>query len=212
MLPSPTPRSSRPGRNLRLVHPLLTVFHDLADRRFAAADGSVEVLPPVGPGVDAVFCATGRAYLCTASPLDGLGVDGFGGALQPRVLQALAGPAGEIGVIDVTLVRRGEGGESALSERHDLGHHPRVRHAQSLRHDVRVFGDERGVVTIGLGLAGRQELSIEGIGCGRSLLAEALRLTDGWLFAAVSPGNARSLRLFLSVGFAPIGSEVIIRR
>jgi hypothetical protein len=31
------------------------------------------------------------------------------------------------------------------------------------------------------------------------------------VFAAVSPGNARSLRALLSVGFVPIGSEVILR-
>jgi hypothetical protein len=31
------------------------------------------------------------------------------------------------------------------------------------------------------------------------------------LFAAVAPGNARSLRSFLSRGFVPIGSEVLIR-
>jgi hypothetical protein len=30
------------------------------------------------------------------------------------------------------------------------------------------------------------------------------------LFAAVSPGNARSVRAFLAMGFVPIGSEVII--
>jgi hypothetical protein len=30
------------------------------------------------------------------------------------------------------------------------------------------------------------------------------------LFAAVSPGNARSLRAFLAVGFTPVASEVII--
>jgi hypothetical protein len=30
------------------------------------------------------------------------------------------------------------------------------------------------------------------------------------VFAAVSPGNARSLRSFLAAGFVPIGGEVII--
>jgi RimJ/RimL family protein N-acetyltransferase len=31
------------------------------------------------------------------------------------------------------------------------------------------------------------------------------------VFAAVAPGNVRSLRMFLRHGFTPIGSEVVIR-
>jgi hypothetical protein len=30
------------------------------------------------------------------------------------------------------------------------------------------------------------------------------------VFAAVSPGNARSLRAFLAAGFVPLGSEALI--
>jgi hypothetical protein len=72
------------------------------------------------------------------------------------------------------------------------------------------------LVTIGLGLAGRSEMSIETSGdgaTGRALIHEALKLSPPGepLFAAVSPGNARSLRAFLACGFTPIGSEVIIR-
>ncbi|WP_275461151.1 hypothetical protein [Streptomyces noursei] len=46
-----------------------------------------------------------------------------------------------------------------------------------------------------------------------SLLAEALSLVPAGepVFAAVSPGNARSLRAFLACGFTPIGSEVLLR-
>ena len=46
-----------------------------------------------------------------------------------------------------------------------------------------------------------------------SLIAEAIHLVPEGelLFAAVSPGNARSLRAFLSLGFTPIGSECLIR-
>jgi hypothetical protein len=52
-----------------------------------------------------------------------------------------------------------------------------------------------------------------GRGWGRSLLTDALGLVPAGepVFAAVSPGNARSLRAFLGVGFVPIGSEVIVR-
>jgi hypothetical protein len=48
---------------------------------------------------------------------------------------------------------------------------------------------------------------------GRSLLEDALALVPHGepVFAAVSPGNARSLRAFLAAGFVPLGSETIIR-
>jgi hypothetical protein len=72
-------------------------------------------------------------------------------------------------------------------------------------------------VTLSLVLAGRLELSLEvvdqGNGVGQSLLADGLHLVPAGepVFAAVSPGNVRSLRLFLTAGFRPIGSEVIIQ-
>lgn len=73
-------------------------------------------------------------------------------------------------------------------------------------------------MTVSAGLAGRRELSIELSepgrvpGLGRRLLDEALDLLPAGevVFAAVAPGNARSLRAFLAVGFVPLGSEVII--
>ncbi|MGF1648327.1 MAG: hypothetical protein ACFCVF_15595 [Kineosporiaceae bacterium] len=91
--------------------------------------------------------------------------------------------------------------------------------ARSLRRDVRVHGDDRGLVTVSEGLAGRCEISVEAApgastGAGRSLVADARGLVpaDRAVFAAVSPGNARSLRAFLATGFVPIASEVIITR
>jgi GNAT superfamily N-acetyltransferase len=136
-----------------------------------------------------------------------------------RTLSALAGSGGDVGTIDVTLVAPGTGGRPRLPERNDLSHHPRVRHAARLRDDVRVFGDGRGLVTLARGLAGRTELSVElapdrqGQGLGPSLVADAMSLVEPGqpVFAAVAPGNARSLRVFLALGFLPIGCETIIR-
>ena len=69
-------------------------------------------------------------------------------------------------------------------------------------------------MTLGTGLAGRRELSVQalrpGTGKGRSLVRDALIGETGPVFAAVSPGNARSLRTFLALGFAPVGSEVLL--
>ncbi len=79
-------------------------------------------------------------------------------------------------------------------------------------------GDERGFVTIGSGLVGRTELSVElldvehGRGAGRDLIRAGLAAipVDTLVFAQVAPGNAASLRAFLAAGFVPIGSEVLI--
>lgn len=72
-------------------------------------------------------------------------------------------------------------------------------------------------MTLAVGLAGRTELSVEltsppAAGAGRGLVLEALGLLPAGdpVFAAVSPGNARSLRAFLALGFVPIGSEIIL--
>ncbi|TDC39692.1 BTAD domain-containing putative transcriptional regulator [Micromonospora sp. KC213] len=174
-------------------------------------------------GLECSVAFTGHAVVATALPAADVHAhrpDGFGGSLAPDFLRALAGTTGWIGVIDATLARRGVGGTPRLQPLTHADDHPRVQHARQLRTHVRVFGDDRGLVTLAAGLAGRTELSIElhrpqesGHGEGRSLLTDALTLIpDGKpVFAAVSPGNARSLRAFLAAGFAPISAEVILR-
>jgi hypothetical protein len=185
----------------------------------------VTVVAPVEGGLEAIVAFTGHAVvatdLCQADLLRA-GADGYGGAMSPDVQRYVAGPQGWIGVHDVTLVGVGLGNDGSrplLPLRVDLDGHPRVAHALDLRQDVRVHGDDRGVVTVGRGLAGRTEISLElesglqGRGAGAGLLGDALRLVAeaAPVFAAVSPGNVRSLRLFLRQGFVPIASEVQIR-
>ncbi|MER5930820.1 hypothetical protein [Streptomyces sp. NPDC002054] len=209
-------------------HPLLAHLLEAADGRFPDIDGGVTVLPPFEGGLECSFAFTGHAFVVTRLPAEEVlaqGPDGFGLSLAPDFLRHLAGPGGWIGVTDASLVARGSGTPDTagrLAERHDVDDHPRVRHARSVRNDVRVYGDERGFVTVGRGLAGRREVGIAldeeagqkaGRGIGRSLLLDALTLVPEGepVFAAVSPGNARSLRAFLAVGFTPIGSEVLLR-
>jgi hypothetical protein len=97
-----------------------------------------------------------------------------------------------------------------------LDNHPRVIFARARRSQVRAFGSADGLFTLGVGLGGRQEMSVEtsprGVR-GRDLIEQAMAMTPRGelMFAAVAPGNARSLRSFLSCGFAPIGSEILIR-
>ncbi|MFF4824858.1 hypothetical protein ACFY20_17820 [Streptomyces sp. NPDC001312] len=204
-------------------HPLLGMFLDAADGRFPPADGRVTVLPPLPGGLECSVAFTGHAVVATAlstSDIQAQGPDGYGASMAPDFLRYLAGREGWIDSVDATLVARGVPAPRRLPERLDVDDHPRVRHAQALRTDVRVYGDERGLVTLAGGLAGRREMSIElndagssATGLGRSLLRDALTLLPAGepVFAAVAPGNARSLRAFLAAGYCPLGSEVIIR-
>ncbi|MGA5077099.1 hypothetical protein ACPC37_05705 [Streptomyces griseoincarnatus] len=204
-------------------HPLLAYFLAAADGRFPPVDGKVTVLPPLAGGLECSVAFTGHAVVATAlseRAVHAQEPDGFGGSLAPDFLRHLAGPKGWIDVVDVTLTARGTGGRPRLASVADADDHPRVRHARDVRTHVEVHGDERGLITLADGLAGRRELSIElhdvqdgGRGHGRSLIADALSLVPEGepVFAAVSPGNARSLRAFLACGFTPIGSEVLLR-
>ncbi len=202
-----------------MAHPLLAFLTDAAEGRFPPVDGGVTVLPPLAGGWECSVAFTGHAVVATAHTADAVmaqGPDGFGASMSPDFLRWLTGPDGFTGVIDVMLFARGKG-RPALPVRHDLDDHPRVQYARAYRSDVVVYGDERGLITIGNGLGGRRELSVEAAthnqGHGTALIAEAVNLTPAGelLFAAVSPGNARSLRAFLSLGFTPIGSECVIR-
>jgi hypothetical protein len=190
-----------------------------AGGRFPPVDGRVLVQPPLGRGLEAVIGFTGHTVVATALPEAAVlarGVDAFGGCFDPPFLCWLTG-AGAFDSIDVTLVARGRG-DASLPLRHDLDDHPRVQRARRLRSDVQVYGDVRGLITLSSGIAGRRELSIElpgeqqGRGLGRSLLRDALGLVSRGepVFAAVAPGNARSLRAFLALGFRPLGSEILL--
>ncbi|MER6027642.1 alpha/beta fold hydrolase [Streptomyces sp. NPDC001851] len=204
-------------------HPLLEYLLDAAEGRFPPADGAVTVLPALPGGLECSVAFTGHAVVATALPaaqVHAHAPDGFGGSLSPDFLRALAGPGGWIGGVDATLVHLGTGGTPRLRPLTDADGHPRVLYARELRSHVRVFGDERGLVTLAAGLAGRTELSIElrqpadgGRRHGRALLADALTLIPEGepVYAAVAPGNARSLRAFLAAGFTPIGAEALVR-
>lgn len=174
----------------------------------------------------------------TDDRLSRLPIDGFGGAHHPSVLNSLAGPTGDIDCLDAVLIRRrptepaagsvtgsaagSTVGSAVLVNRPDLAEHPRARLASRWRSGTTALGrpdpSDDSVVTVARGLAGITELGIEiadsGVaGSGPALLAAALAtLPDDLLLAAVSPGNARALRMFLAAGFRPIGSVQLFRR
>ncbi len=200
-------------------HPVGQVLIGAAHGRFPDPDGSVEVVAPWRNGVEGVLSMTGRAYIATTRPRASVlahDVDGYGSAVDPRFISWLAGPAGWCDCLDVVLIALGTAG-GGLPLRPDLADHPRVAHAKLLRDEVTVYGDGRGLVTLGRGVGGLAELGIElpdgGSGAGRQLIRDSLGLVDKGqpVLASVAPGNARALRAFLAAGFAPVGSVQLVR-
>ncbi|MBT8202562.1 MAG: hypothetical protein HKN74_13655 [Acidimicrobiia bacterium] len=205
-----------------MVDRLSDVLAAAARGEFPPVDGVIEVTgPPAGLDLEAVVEFTGHAIVATALPSEVVlsrQYDAFGGIVSADALRWLAGPSGEVGCLDVVLVTSGTG-RSTLPLRGDLDEHPRVIAARRRRNDVIVYGDDTGLVTVGIGLGNRWEVSVELFdetarsgGAGRRLIGEAIgHVPDGEpVFASVAPGNAASLRSFLATGFEPIGAEVII--
>ncbi|MGA7759624.1 MAG: hypothetical protein WCA90_10630 [Ilumatobacteraceae bacterium] len=207
------------------MHPLHEALAAAAVGRFPPVDGLVDVMAPMHGEQHAVVEFTGHAVVLTDRDPDELlarGADGFGGSSHPDVVRWLAGRAGWIGSHDAVLVACGTGGgDLPESDAHET--HPRVRRSREHRRDVRVYADDGGLVTIGRGLVDRLELSVETFpgamtagtprsGAGRRLIAEGLARVDtgALVWAQVAPGNAASLRAFLSCGFVPIGAETLI--
>lgn len=207
------------------------LLHAAAEGRFPDVDGGWHQVPPWHPGLQAIVAFTGHAVLALAddvpaATLVDLGVDGFGGAHDPRLVSALAGPGGWIDSLDAVLAGRGRGaaeGRPALVPRPDLIDHHRVRHALDVRSAARVFGyadpASESVAVLARGLGGLLELSFEldpqvrGTGQGITLIRDALQLVPAGdlVLASVAPGNAASLRSLLRAGFEPLGSVQLFR-
>lgn len=209
-----TPTPDRTHRSLA------TLLGDAANGRFPDADGSWVQVAPWRPGVEAVVAFTGFAVLAVDGPVPGP-VDGFGGAHDPRLIAALAGPDGWIDSLDVLLVARGTGGPPVLFPRPDLAAHPRAGFARGVRDDVRVLGRATGdeLAVLARGIAGLTELSMEVPpadrgGAGRALVRDALTSVPAGevVLAACAPGNAASLRTLLAAGFVPVGSSQLFWR
>lgn len=212
-------------------HPLARIITAVAAGEHLDPDGSWHRVEPWRDGLEAVVAFTGRALFAISSDvgdrdLAALGADGFGGAHDPRLIAAIAGPGAWIDSLDALLVARGTGAgdvPARLVVRPDLRDHPRALLALDLRDDVEVLGrpGDSGstVVTLGRGVGGLRELSFEVDpaergGAGARLVREALTVVPAGdlVAAAVAPGNAASLRAVLAAGFTPVGSVQLFRR
>jgi GNAT superfamily N-acetyltransferase len=96
--------------------------------------------------------------------------------------------------------------------------HPRFARALHYRDGVRAWQTAGGIVTLGRGLAGRWEVSVEvdpeyrGRGLGTRLATAARHLVPAGatLWAQIAPANAASVRAFLRAGFRPVGAEALL--
>lgn len=96
------------------AHPLAVLITEAAAGQFAAADGGWRRVPPWRPGLEGIVAFTGHAVLAVAPDISDariieLGASGLGGAHDPRLVAALAGPDGWIDSLDVLLAGRGTG-------------------------------------------------------------------------------------------------------
>jgi GNAT superfamily N-acetyltransferase len=145
--------------------------------------------------------------------------DPIAAPLGARFLAALADRVGaEPGVLDALLVAPTSAPTGLALRPADLDH-PRVERALLHRCDVRVWttSDGSGLVTVGRGVAGRWEVSLEvesgarcrGLGTALARAARALVPDANPLWAQVAPANTASLRGFLAAGYRPVGAEVL---
>ncbi len=149
--------------------------------------------------------------------------DDLSGRFNPPFLCALCARLGgrRVSAVDAVLVASPLDGPPPLTLREVTGaDHPRVVRARRYRDDVRawVTEDERGLLLLGRGLAGRLETAFEVVpqarrgGLGRTLARSARHLADASVWAQVAPANAPSLRAVLSGGFVPVGAEALLVR
>jgi len=108
------PMARPPGMHQPRAHPLAALITEAAAGRYPAADGGWRRVPPWRPGLEGIVAFTGHAVLavapdiCDARIIE-LGANGFGGAHDPRLVAALAGPDGWIDILDVLLAGHGTG-------------------------------------------------------------------------------------------------------
>jgi GNAT superfamily N-acetyltransferase len=162
----------------------------------------------VAADVDPAWVASAVAHDPIAAPL---------GA---RFLAALADRVGaEPGSLDAVLVAPSAPASPGIELVPAETDHPRVRRALVHRTDVRIFAtpDGAGLLTLGRGVAGRWETSLEvdpaarGRGLGTALAAAAPSFVPAGepLWAQVAPANVASLRAFLAAGYRAVCAEVL---
>ena len=204
---------------------LAEILDGVAAGRFPPADGGVTIVPQPSKRDAGVIGFTAHCVIFSnADPAwvrAQLPPADLSAPLSPPFLQALSAHTGlhahTIDMVCVAAPLRGDPGITLALEA--ASDHPRVARALRYRDDVRSWRTDGGVVTVGRGIAGRWETSIEinpgyrGRGLGRALALAARHLVpgDSPVWAQISPANAASVRAFLAAGFSPVGAEALLK-
>lgn len=209
---------------------LARIIADVERGRFPSLDPDLTVVPQPSERDAAVLAFTGHSVVAADVPADwvraALPPDDLSAPLCPPFLTGLTERLGRrVNNVDAVLLAPATAGGDTperlglreLTERE----HPRVRRALRYRDAVRVWAtpDGAGLVLLGRGLAGRLETAVEvaetrrGCGLGRALALAARELAAGTpVWAQIAPGNAASVRAFLSAGYLPVGAEALLIR
>lgn len=211
-----------------MVCELARIIAEVQAGRPPAADGTVTVVPQPTPAYAAVLAFTARTFVvadvdpgwvATVLPEGDLSAP-----LGPPFLTVLSACTGRrVGNIDLVCladtldVSEMPAIPGGLRETGD-NDHDRVRRARRYRDDVRVWCAAGGVLTLGRGLAGRLEVSLEvdpahrgrGLGRALALAARSLARPEMHVWAQIAPGNAASVRAFLASGYRPVGAETLL--
>lgn len=199
--------------------------------RFPPPDLGLTVVPPAEDRAAAVVAFTGHVVVAADVPAEWvagqLPAGDLSAPLNPPFLTALCvrtgGRVNNLDLVCLAPAYHDEAYDDAVPmplERVADSKHPRVLRARRYRDDVTVWATEGAVLSLGRGLAGRWEASIEvdpafrGRGIGRRLALTARTLTPGGapVWAQVAPGNAASVRAFLAAGYRPVGAEALLVR
>jgi GNAT superfamily N-acetyltransferase len=219
-----------PASKLRLaaVRALAAVLDSAAAGRFPAPDGTVLVLPQPSDRDAGVIALTGYAVVfADADPAwvtAQLPPDDLSAPLSAAFLQALGerldSRSHSVDMLTCADPLPGDGPDGLDLTEIDTAApvHPRLGRALRYRDDVRAFETAGGLLTLGRGVAGRWEVSVEvdpgsrGRGLGAALATAARHLVpaDATLWAQIAPGNAASVRAFMHAGFRPVGAEALL--
>ena len=208
---------------------LAKILEAAAAGEFPAADGGTTVVPQPSDRDAGVLAFTAHTVIfldedpawihATIAAVD---CDPLAATMNPVFLSALMARTGRTTeTIDLLTVASALAGPPPLplTEEQDQ-EHPRVRRAHEHRDDVRTWQALGGVLTIGRGVAGRWEISIEvdeqardrGLGRALALAGRHLIPPGAVLWSQQAAGNARSIRAFQSAGYRPVGAEILLHR
>ncbi|MEV4344265.1 GNAT family N-acetyltransferase [Actinoplanes sp. NPDC049596] len=205
---------------------LAKILEAAAEGYFPPPNGGVTVVPQPSKRDAGVLAFTAHTVIFLdedpdwiTATLATIDADPLARTMHPAFLTAVMARTGRsTDTIDLLTVAPARPGPSPLPLTRQDEDHSRVRSAQARRDDVQAWRTPGGVVTLGRGVAGRWETSIEvdetarHHGLGRALATAARHLIPpgSWLWSQQSPGNARSVRTFQAAGFRPVGSELLL--